>query len=531
MARATTQLQPQGGNRIKQALALHQRGQLDEAERIYSAILAEEPARSDVLRLLGLLRHQQGRNVEALGLIGAVLQAVPRSVEVLNDYGLMLGALGRDDEALARFDEAIALRSDHINALNNRANLLARLKHYEEALAAYERLLAKKPDHLGALNECGGLNMRLGRVEAALDCYVRALAIAPLAELHVNKGSALRAMNRDQEALASFAAAAAMKPDCAEAHWNASLIQLRGGDFAGGWRGYEWRWRKADWADRRRSFPVPLWLGKEPINGKTILLHAEQGFGDTIQFVRYVPLVARHGAHVILECPAELVPLIRGVDGLTQIVRHGAALPPYDLYCPLLSLPLAFETEMVTIPANVPYLRTDTARIVQWHGRLPENGRLRVGICWAGASAHLNDRQRSIPLERFAKLLSVPSIDFVSLQKEVSANDAAILHQQGVIQFGQEFGDFADTAAVIAMLDLVITVDTSVAHLAGAMGKAVGLLLSFSPDWRWMLDRTDSPWYPTMRLFRQTVPGDWTGPIERARGELTDLARPEIALH
>jgi hypothetical protein len=425
-------------------------------------------------------------------------------------------------QAGARHRAPRRIEIENASALHHQANTLMRLQRYDEALAAFETLLAGQPDHISALNDCAGLHTRLGRPEAALVCYERALAVAPRQpELHINKGTALRALNRFEEALASLAAAAAIDPGRAEAHYNASLVQLCLGEFQAGWRGYEWRWRKPDWANKRRNFSAPLWLGEEPIKDKTILLHAEQGFGDTIQFARYVSLVARRGAKVILECQPELRNLLRNIGGAEHVLASGEVLPDFDFHCPLLSLPLAVGTELATIPANVPYIRPPEERIAKWSGRLPQNGRLRVGLCWTGNGIHFNDRNRSVPLDRFAALLSVSGIDFVSVQKDVGESEAAILSEYGVNQLGQEFADFADTAAVIAMLDLVISVDTSVAHLAGAMAKAVGVLIPFSPDFRWMLDRTDSPWYPTMRLFRQSAIGDWDGPLERLRGELT----------
>jgi hypothetical protein len=406
------------------------------------------------------------------------------------------------------------------------AEELKRLKRYDEALVAYEAVLAQDGDDLGALNECGGLYARLGRPEAAIACYDRALARAPRAvELHINKGTALVALNRHDAALAAFAAATAIDPDRAEAHYNASLVRLRLGDFAAGWPAYEWRWRKAEWATMRRNFAAPLWLGAQPIAGKTLLLHAEQGLGDTIQFVRYAPLLAGCGATVVVECQPALKELLRHSAGIAQVVARGEALPAFDLHCPLLSLPLACGTQLQTVPANVPYLRPQPERLATWRVRMPDTGRLRVGICWAGSSAHRNDRNRSIPLERLDETLSVPGIDFVNLQKDVSATDAAMLSRHGVVQLGQHFADFADTAAVMTMLDLVISVDTSVAHLAGAMAKATALLLPFSPDFRWMLDRADSPWYPTMRLYRQTAIGDWNGPLGRLTAELAAVAR------
>lgn len=529
MTAAGAELWSRPENEIGQAVALHRQGRLDEAARLYSAIIAALPDRPDALNLLGLVRYQQGRNVEALRLIGAALARDGGSADVINNFALVLTTLGRQEEALAHFDKALAVMADHVNALANRADTLKRLKRDEAALAAYARLLTVQPDHLGALNESGGLNMKLDRPEAALACYDRALAIACAAELHVNKGTALRALNRDSEALASFAAAAAVRPDCAEAHWNAALVRLRHGDFGDGWRGYEWRWRKADWAGRQRNFTVPQWRGDVPVAGKIVLLHAEQGFGDTIQFVRYAPLVAERGATVVLECAPQLASVLQDVDGVARVVAAGAPLPPFDLHCPLLSLPLAFGTELATVPCGVPYIRPPAARAAMWRSRLPSTGRPRVGLCWAGSSAHLNDRNRSIALDRFGKIFTVSGVDFVSLQKEAGAAETAILSAHNAARPAAQFEDFADAAAVVAMLDLVISVDTSVAHLAGAMGKPVALLLPFSPDWRWMLDRIDSPWYPTMRLFRQSARGDWDGVIERVRDALIGFAsRPEI---
>ncbi len=517
--------QPQSENSIAAAVTLHRQGQFDQAARIYGAILAANPDQPDALNLLGLIRHQQGRNIEALQFIGAALERAEQSLDIRNNFALVLGALGRQEEALAQFERVLAVNDRHINALNNRAETLARLKRDEEALAAYRRVLEVQPDHLGALNECGGLNMRLGRPEAALASYERALGIAPAVELHVNKGTALRALNRDDEALASFAAALALRPDCAEARWNASLVRLRRGDFAAGWRDYEWRWRKADWTGRERNFSVPVWRGEGAIAGKTVLLHAEQGFGDTIQFVRYAPLVAARGATVVLECQPQLKSLLEGLDGVARVIAAGEMLPPFDLHCPLLSLPLAFGTEFATIPSGVPYIRPHAEPVAKWRDRSPSNGRPRVGLCWAGSGAHLNDSNRSIPFDRFGKILTVAGADFVSLQKQVTAAESALLSAHNVAQPAAQFEDFADTAAVIATLDLVISVDTSVAHLAGAMGKPVALLLPFSPDFRWLLDRVDSPWYPTARLFRQPALGAWDVVLARVRHELIENVR------
>jgi len=528
MRAAQAKAAPSPAKGIAEAFAHYQNGRLADAETICAAILAAEPEHFDTLHLLGLLRHQQGRNAEALRLVGAVLRRAPRSAEVLSNYGLILASLARHEEALACFEDALANCVDHLCALKNRAALLKRLARNEQALAAYEAVLATKHDDVEALNECGGLHVRLGRPNAAVACYDKALAVAPrVAELHINKGSALVALNRFDQAMESFAAAVAIEPDQAEAHYKASLIHLRRGDFKSGWRDYEWRWR-TERAPARQDTAAPLWLGEQPIRGKTILLLAEQGFGDTLNFVRYAPLVAALGATVILAVPSPLKTIAATIPGVAQVLEEGETAPNVDFYCPLLSLPLALGTELATVPANIPYLRPCEERLTKWCEKLPQNGRLRVGLCWAGSNVHLNDHNRSIPLERFAKILSVQNLDFISVQKEVSEPQAALLRQHHVVQLGQEFNDFADTAAVLARLDLLISVDTSVAHVAGAMGKAVALLVPFAPDWRWLLDRTDSPWYPTMRLFRQSAIGDWGGPLERLRQELTAVAERPV---
>ncbi len=328
-----------------------------------------------------------------------------------------------------------------------------------------------------------------------------------------------------EEALASYEEALRLDPDQADANFNASLTRMCLGDLRRGFKQYEYRWKKKEFGPQRRDYPQPIWTGDQDVQGKTVLLVHEQGFGDTIQFMRYAPLVAARGANVILAVQPVLKAVASTVPGVSAVFGDGDVLPDFDTYCTLLSLPVAFGTALETIPATVPYIWPFEERLAKWRGRVPDNGRLRVGICWAGNSAHLNDRKRSMPLDRLAAALSLPSVDFFSLQKDVGEAQAAILRDHGVVALGQDFTDFADTTAVIAMLDLVVAVDTSVAHLAGAMGKAVALLIPFSPDFRWLLERTDSPWYPTMRIFRQGKIGDWDAPVARLRDELADAAK------
>ena len=597
MARQSTAKRSQRARSFEQALALHRGGRLDEADRIYAAILAADPRHFDALHLSGLLNYQQGRLVEALRLTAAALKTKPGSVDALADYGVVLEALNRHEEALASFDRVLAqgagdaslhynrgnaLRSlgriaealhsfdraiefapdlgvahhnrasalaalerceealggfdralaldldpaDRVSALSNRGKTLVKLRRLEEALASYDQALALAPDHVDTLVRRGTALVRLGRYDEALTAYAAALRINPdCLDAYVNRGNAHAFLNQFDAALADFALVTARQPDHADANFNEALVRLCLGDFGRGWRKYEYRWQCSQFAALRPNIARPMWHGDTDPRGKTILLYAEQGMGDVIQFVRYAPLLAARGAKVIVGVHRPLAAVMTGVPGVARVIADGEALPNFDLYCPMMSLPLAFGTELATIPANVPYIRAQQARIDRWRERLPQTGRLRVGICWAGGAAHQNDRRRSIPLATFAKILSVDGVDFVTLQKEVTEADAATLNAHGVAQLGQDFADFADTAAVVAQLDLVIAVDTSVAHLAGAMAKATAALIAFAPDFRWMLDRTDTPWYPTMRLYRQNEIDDWTAPLERLRQELAVVAQ------
>src|SRR5581483_2609487 len=540
--------------------ALFALNRFDDAAASFSAALAAEPRRTDALNSLGLSLFTLRRHAEALEKFDAVLAIDARHADALNNRGVVLAKLrrhgealasydaalavapgradidvnrgtalvelGRADEAVAAFDRVLAADPRNVTALINRGNALIKDKRFGDALGSYDHALAIDPAHAAALTDRGVALAELERFEEALAAHEAALRTDPhIVAAHVNRGNAMLKLARMEEALAGYTEALALEPDNAEANFNGSLVRLCLGDFAGGWPQYEYRWKKKDFMSSVPDYPRPLWRGDADLNGKTIFLLAEQGLGDSLQFVRYVPLVAERGAKVVLGVQKPLRVLATSVPGVSLVRTDGEPLPDFDTYCPLLSLPLAFGTELATIPANIPYLRPHAERLAQWRPRLPDNGRLRIGICWAGSNQHLNDRNRSMPLDRFAALLSVPNLGFVCIQKEVSAADAALLEHHGVLQLGREFGDFADTAAVVAMLDLLISVDTSVAHLAGAMGKAVALLVPFSPDFRWLMHRTDSPWYPTMRLFRQTALGDWSEPLAKLRAELEDVAR------
>jgi hypothetical protein len=317
------------------------------------------------------------------------------------------------------------------------------------------------------------------------------------------------------------------QPGNAEAHWNRGLLHLQQGRYAEGWPGYEWRWQVAHLSvsRQRRPFSQPLWLGREDLAGKTILLHAEQGLGDTLQFCRYADMVAARGARVILEVPPALLELMRTLAGPAEVLARGAALPPFDVHCPLMSLPLAFGTTLATVPAPASYLRADAAKAAAWDGLLGPGDRLRVGVAWRGSQAHKDDDRRSIDFAVFAGALS-PACEFVSLQDRHRPEDAALLAASPVRDYGSRLADFSDTAALCAAVDLVITVDTSIAHLAGALGKPVWILLAANADWRWLLGRTDSPWYPSARLIRQQPGESWAAVLADVRAGLDAMASP-----
>lgn len=504
---------------LRAASALHQAGRLAEAEPLYRAVLDAEPARFDALHLLGVLRQQQGRSAEAAELIAAALAQRPDDPVALTNRSAALNALRRFDEAVASCDKALAAKPDHVAALNNRALALKEMGRTHEALASCDRALRLKPDYADAHNNRGLVLQALRRFDEALKSYDTALSLNPshLDALN-NRGIALFEAKRLDDALACFERALAIAPNHPHAHWNRAQVLLLSGDLARGWAEHEWR--LASNPGLVRNFDKPLWLGDASVAGKTVLLHAEQGLGDTIQFCRYATLVAARGARVVLEVQRPLIELMKTLAGPAAAVARGDALPPFDLHCPLLSLPLAFKTDLDTIPADVPYLRAPLGA-TDWDARLGAK-RPRIGLVWSGNPGHKRDRDRSIPFYALLPLLDLDTT-FVSLQKEVRPADAAVLKQTGtVIDAADALTTFAETAALVAALDLLITVDTSVAHLAGALGKPVWLLLPQVPDWRWLMEREDSPWYPSARLFRQDATRAWGRVIVRVRDALRE---------
>jgi tetratricopeptide (TPR) repeat protein len=522
------------------ANTLHALERYEEAVAAYDRVLALRPNYPEAWSNRGNTLKALERFADALASYDRALTLRPDYVEALSNRGLALQKLKRLDEALASYDRALTLRSTYAEAYSNRGLVLEELKRFEEALISYDHALTLRPDFAEALTNRGLALQKLKRFDEALASHDRALEVRPdHVEAYVNRGRVLEELKRFEEALACYGHATRLRPSFAQAHHNEALCRLLIGDLHRGWEKYEWRWETEQLKRAKRNFSQKLWLGSDEIAGKCILLHAEQGFGDTIQFCRYVPLVAKRASRVILEVPKPLHQLMSSLAGAAQIVARGDPLPAFDLHCPLLSLPLALKTQLETIPSKTPYLSAPESKISAWRNRLGNRERARIGIVWAGnprketlVEIQLVDRQRSIEFSRLKPLFREPYCDFYSLQKGDDAvrqlGDSSLCHS--IIDLTDHLHDFSDTAALIENLDLVISVDTSVAHLAGALGKPFWLLNRYNTCWRWLLDREDTPWYPTGRLFRQDQTRDWDNVIARVHAALRHyalrLARP-----
>ncbi len=506
------------------AIAAYGAGRFHDAEVFCLQALQANPAHFEAAHVLALAQAGLGRHDEALESYDRALRLRPDAAAVLNDRGASLLALGRPEEALQCYDRAIAADPRYAAAFSNRGSVLERLERYDAALANYNRALALQPDFVDALYNRGNVLKALRRYEDALASYDRALALRPdHAEAHNNRGQALKELLRYDEALKSYNSALAVAPDHVAAHCNAAALRLVTGDFERGWADYEWRWKKESVAAAARQFRQPQWRGDAPLAGKTILVHSEQGAGDAIHFCRYVPMLLAAGADVVFEVLPPLQTLMADFVPAARVVVKGSPLPPFDLHCPLLSLPLAFGTRLDTIPAEPAYLHARAETAAAWRARLGPKTRPRIGLMWSGNPKHELNHTRSMSFRRLLPLIEADAT-FISLQMEVGDDDATVLREHGdVVQFGRDLGDFAQTAGLVAELDLIVTVDTSAAHLAAALGRPTWILLSFVADWRWLLEREDSPWYPTARLFRQTQAGDWDGVIARVRTELGNV--------
>jgi tetratricopeptide (TPR) repeat protein len=469
----------------------------------------------------GLLLLQQGQFQAGADLLAQSLAHNPHQPEVYYNFGFALQQLGLLDSAIQAYGQSIALSPNDTDALMSRGHVLATQQRYAEATVDFAKAVKLVPQNADAWNNYGNVLLELAREPEAIEAYDKALSIRPnFAQALFNKGKALGALERYAEAAQAYAASLKINSNYEEAKWHLSWVTLVLGNLAAGWPLFEARWTVPALGNQRRYPQLPQWLGQAPLAGKNLLLYAEQGLGDTLQFCRYVPMLQAMGAQVSLAVQAPLVPLLAEQWPGVAVAASFADVAQFDWATPLMSLPLALGTTLATVLADVPYIRIPEL------GHSVTNNRPRVGLVWSGSTAHKNDKNRSLPLATLVSMFELP-VDWVCLNPEWRDADAAWLaqHPQVVLE-RPVLTDFAETARVIAQLDCVITVDTSVAHLAGAMGKPVWILLPTGPDYRWLLEREDSPWYPTARLFRQAERGDWSGVVSRVANELKRFFAP-----
>lgn len=488
--------------------ALWWNGEHDAALAALTRAIEIRPDHAEARNNLGNALVELGRAEESVPHYRAALAIRPGHAPTLYNLGNALLASGQTEEAEVRFRAALAIMPNHAGALNNLGNVLRAQGNTAEAEASYRRAVALRPEAAGSHNNLGSALLALHRPAEAAACFMEALRLLPgYAEACNNLGGALLAMDRPEEAASLFRRAYELDPDQVQARFGEALALLSLGQFREGWDAYESRWLDPRFTEGVRTYDTPRWEG-EDIAGRTILLHSEQGLGDTIQFVRYVPMVRSLGARVVLEAQAPLLPLLSGFADV--LVTEGADLPPHDVHCPLLTLPCLFGTELASIPADVPYVRADRRLVAAWQQRLGPAAKRRVGLAFSGSPDHPEDGLRSIPAALLQPLLAVTGVEFHVVQKDIRGPDAAALRDMPDVRVhADRLATFAETAALLTQMDLVISVDTSIAHLAGAMALPVWVLVQASADFRWLRGRSDSPWYPTARLFRQAKPLRW----------------------
>jgi tetratricopeptide (TPR) repeat protein len=506
---------------------LQSQERLDEAADALQAAILRRPHYYEAQNNLGCVFRSQGKLDQAEQCLRLAIVEKPDSPESLTNLASVLHDRKQYDEAADCCRRALAIDPNFVQAHNNLGAVYQDQKQFDEALVHYRRALELNPKSPEALANLGATLQMQGNFEEAIGYHRRALEQDPNHHrAHYSMAAAFHAQHRFDEALASYAEAIRIRPEFAEAHYNRSFVWLTRGEFAQGWRDYDWRFKCKDY--KGRKFEAPRWDGS-PLEGRTLLVHAEQGLGDTLHFIRYAPLAARQGGQVYVEVQPALVPLLKS-SGFAGIIPGGSPLPRFDVHASLLSLPGVLGTTLETIPATVPYLAPDPKLLKAWRGRLDAIRGFKVGIVWQGNTAYTFDHLRSIPLAELAPLAEVEGVRLVSLQKNAGAEQLSALEGQfTVVDLGStldtDAGAFMDTAAVMCNLDLVITSDTAAAHLAGALGVPVWVALSAAPEWRWMHDRDDSPWYPTMRLFRQPALGDWPAVFAGMKDALVKLAR------
>jgi tetratricopeptide (TPR) repeat protein len=529
----------------------------NEALTDFDKVISLDPADVLAVRNRGNTLQELNRFEEAINSYNQAIGLIPNHSITYYNRANALQELNRYEEAIASYDQALSLNPNYAEAHSSRGNALYELKRYEEALQSHEYAIYLNPNYAEAYSSLGSTLYALTNYADALANHDRALALNPnYAKAYSNRGNALRKLKQPNEALLSYNRAINLKPDfalaysnrglclqelnrladallnydraiflnpaLADAYWNKALLKILTGHYEEGWKLYEWRWKHND-QEYFRHFSQPLWLGEEPLQDKTLLIHSEQGLGDIIQFCRYIHMAEARGAKVVFEAPKALISLLSSLKSNITLVEKGKALPPFDLQCPIMSLPLAFKTTLETIPAPTPYLFSSVDKQHIWHKKIGTKTKPRIGLAWSGSIGHKNDHNRSLLLKQLDPILQLP-FEFHSLQKEIRSEDMETLSLFKDIQLHQdELIDFSDTAALINEMDLVISVDTSIAHLAGALNKTVWILLPFMPDYRWMLDIADSPWYPNALLFRQPRINDWKPVIDEVKTTLLKI--------
>jgi len=550
-------------------MLLAEQGQLTQAVASFQQGLRAQPHNAEIHNNLGLALARQGKMVDAVGRYRQALRLNPDYAAAHYNLGLALNAQGQHDAAIAAFQQALHFQPAYPEAWNDLGNALAEQEKLEEAVSSYRQALRLRPDYAEAHYNLGVVFVKQGRDEEAMAHYHQALRSRPnYADAHFNLANALHSQGRIDEAMTHFLDDLRLRPDRPETNLSCALVWLIRGDFERGWPAYEWRWRQPD--SVARPFVQPLWDGPA-LDGRTILLHAELGLGDTLQFIRYAPLVKQRGGKVIVECQSALPRLLASAEGIDHLVARGSPLPSFDVQAPLLSLPAIMQTALTTVPRAIPYLQADAGLVAHWRQELRKSPKSKVespkskvespkseevqltsdfglptsdflvGIAWQGNPVYGHDPQRSIPLAQFAPLAQVEGVRLISLQKGPGAEQLrepfhsplttyhrspstvhrppSTIHDLGS-RLDEASGAFMDTAAIMKSLDLVVSSDTAIPHLAGALGVPIWLALPLVPDWRWLLEREDSPWYPTMRVFRQRRRGDWEDVFHRIAEEL-----------
>lgn len=506
------------------AQQLHSQANFSAAESLYRKLLKTYPKHPGILSALGTIAFQQDQLTQAVILFNKSLKIEPQQAAAQSNKGIALVRLNRFAEAEESFKQALTINPTDTHAYNNLGNVLQDNGKLKEALSCFEQLIKLDPQNTHAYNHRGNVLMDLKRYPEAIDSFQHAIQHQPnFAQAYYNKGNAHTEIKQFAAALACFTQAITIQPNYAKAHWNISLLQLLTGDYVNGWQAYEWRWQVLT---KPKEFKQTLWLGESSLQNKTLLIYPEQGLGDYIQFCRYFAVLQQLGAKLIIEARPAIIPLLKEQPEQFTVLAEDTASKTgveFDLHCPIMSLALALKTQLDSIPANFPYLQANPLKKQAWLAHLGEKTRLRVGLVWSGSTTHQTDASRSIALNRLTPLFSL-DIEFHSLQIEYRTTDLAYLNQCPAIQQHQhKLTDFSETAALLDAMDLVISVDTAVAHLAAAMAKPVWILLPYLPDFRWLLDRTDSPWYPSATLFRQTAMDDWETVIKTVQQKLNEM--------